>query len=155
MLIIFRIFNLLKKWLDEHWYDFEENANLIDEMKQLIELIQQSNDLFSNSLNKLVAKKTEKVKSSGSMLVFGKPPPQSYAPDMKLLAGATSHLAFLAFHPEEVARQMTLIEHDLFKSIKPWECTGQVRDNRLLSFLYSKRHGQRKTKKRKRRIFLA
>jgi len=27
---------------------------------------------------------------------------------------------------EEVARQLTLIEYDLFKAIKPWECLGQA-----------------------------
>jgi son of sevenless-like protein len=32
----------------------------------------------------------------------------------------------MAFHPEEMARQLTLIEHDLFKSIKPAECVGQA-----------------------------
>jgi hypothetical protein len=109
-------------------------------MRSFVETIQLSNDLFASSLNKILAKKvpkkkkkqfslfsqTENIKTSGSMLVFGKPPPPSFPPDMKLLAGATSHLAFLAFHPEEVARQITLIEHDLFKSIKPWECNGQA-----------------------------
>ncbi len=34
-------------------------------------------------------------------------------------------MTFMAFHPEEVARQLTLIEHELFTAIKPWECIGQ------------------------------
>jgi len=28
---------------------------------------------------------------------------------------------FMDIHPEEMARQITLVEHDLYKSIKPWE----------------------------------
>ncbi len=61
-------------------------------------------------------------------IVFDKPAPPSIEPDVKLLtgnAGRSSHLAILAFHPEEIARQVTLIEHQLFKSIKPWECIAQ------------------------------
>jgi son of sevenless-like protein len=44
---------------------------------------------------------------------------------MSAHSGTASHLIFLAFHPEEIARQITLIESELFNSIKPWECIGQ------------------------------
>lgn len=57
--------------------------------------------------------------------MFTKPAPKPIEPDIKSLSGCDSQLTFLAFHPEEIARQLTLIEFNIFQSIKPSECMGQ------------------------------
>eukprot|EP01096_Ripella_sp_DP13-Kostka_P006829 TRINITY_DN2466_c0_g1_i8.p1 TRINITY_DN2466_c0_g1~~TRINITY_DN2466_c0_g1_i8.p1 ORF type:complete len:953 (-),score=400.95 TRINITY_DN2466_c0_g1_i8:17-2875(-) len=46
-------------------------------------------------------------KTLGTVVVTGKPP------------------SILDFHPQEIARQMSLIEDEFYKSIKPWEFLGQ------------------------------
>lgn len=45
-------------------------------------------------------------------------PPISYAPDIKLLTQSHSNLQVLAFNSEELARQLTLLEFDIYKNIK-------------------------------------
>ena len=51
-------------------------------------------------------------------LSFSEQPPTPYLPDNMSFKGITD------LHPEEVARQITLIEFDLYKAIRPWECLG-------------------------------
>jgi hypothetical protein len=45
-------------------------------------------------------------------------------PHLPKNVGAKS-LSLRDFHPEEIARQLTLIEYSLYKKIKPWECLNQ------------------------------
>lgn len=59
------------------------------------------------------------------VLEFPRNPPDPYEPDTKQMSGLSSEMQFLAFHPEEVARQLTLIEFDIFRSIKAGECLAQ------------------------------
>jgi len=122
-----RVFNVLKKWMEEHWYDWESDSRLIDCLRIFIdENVKKDMEIVATTLTKILSKKLDGTQETG--IAFSKSPPESHEVDIKQLTGTTgnsSHLAFLAFHPEEIARQMTLIEWDLFKSIKPWECIGQ------------------------------
>jgi hypothetical protein len=52
--------------------------------------------------------------------IFSDPPPTPIIPVNVTVLG------LMDIHYEEIARQLTLIESDLYKAIKPWECLGQA-----------------------------
>jgi hypothetical protein len=52
--------------------------------------------------------------------MFGHEPPTPYP--VNVPAG---QMTLMDIHPEELARQLTLIEYELYKKIKPWECLNQ------------------------------
>jgi son of sevenless-like protein len=68
-----------------------------------------------SQLVKIVNKNT--LGEQQKTLIFSQPPPKSYIPVPK----DKDKLSLLDIHPEEFARQITLLEHDLYKAIKPWE----------------------------------
>ena len=43
---------------------------------------------------------------------------------MPLLPPNMTFSSLIELHPEEVARQLTLLEFDLYRAIRPWECLG-------------------------------
>ena len=45
--------------------------------------------------------------------------PRPHIPEVK------RQLTFSDIHPQEIARQLTIIEAKLYRDIKPWECLGQ------------------------------
>lgn len=110
--------------MEDHWEDFDDKImlekvrNFIDQdMRPIME--QAADTLF-----KLITRKLRSITLSNT-IEFPKPPPESYEPDVKLLTGLSSEMHFMAFHPEEIARQLTNIEFEIYKCIKANECLSQ------------------------------
>jgi len=51
---------------------------------------------------------------------FNEAPPKPIVPAQM----PTTGLDLLEIHPEELARQLTLIEYEFYRKIRPWECLG-------------------------------
>jgi len=119
-----RISNVLKKWLEDHWYDFLEDSTLLNDLKSFLDEMKHSGmEASASALHKAIQKKQEgKRKESESS---SKSRPDPIEPDMKLLTSLESTLQILAFNPLEIARQLTLIEFDSYVKIQPRECLGQ------------------------------
>ena len=60
-----------------------------------------------------------------SGIAFANKCPPPYHPDLKQPVVGQPFMLFMNFHIEEIARQLTIIEFDFFKAIRPWECLGQ------------------------------
>ncbi|EPZ33648.1 Guanine-nucleotide dissociation stimulator CDC25 domain-containing protein [Rozella allomycis CSF55] len=103
--------NILKNWMQNHWLDFEGDDQFITETNKVIE---QNNERFVVVSNiepppKPIIPKTLIKKFSGD-------------PTERLKTSLESiNLKLIDIDPLEVARQITLIEHKLFLSIKPYE----------------------------------
>jgi len=67
-----------------------------------------------DAIEKLIVKHTEGEKKK--TIMFSKQPPKSILPTVP-----KDRLQLPDMHPQEIARQMTLMEYDLFSHIKPWE----------------------------------
>lgn len=121
-----RVFNVIKKWIEDHWYDFESNWSLLEDLRNFIEQIMRTcgMETHANHLTKTINRMCEGV-TRETIYVPGQKPPEPHHPDVKQLVGLGSHMMVIAFHPEEVARQLTLIEYELFRNVKPWELIGQ------------------------------
>jgi len=120
-----RVINYLKNWLEKHWKDFtEEPANGARLHEFLMEDMSQSNRTSADQLSKILSRMQQEPEQQRE-IVFSESPPKPILPNMKKNTSSSSNLGLLDFHPEELARQLALIEFNLYKAIKPWEFFNQ------------------------------
>eukprot|EP00698_Gefionella_okellyi_P024082 TRINITY_DN8408_c0_g1_i1.p1 TRINITY_DN8408_c0_g1~~TRINITY_DN8408_c0_g1_i1.p1 ORF type:complete len:626 (+),score=142.47 TRINITY_DN8408_c0_g1_i1:55-1932(+) len=108
-----RVCNVLKRWVTEHWEDFEVDKSLLDRLLQFAHTVIAGAGLnkFAAQLVQLVTKKMNPV-SKGPPVIEGKMP-KPLIP-RALVAGAIN---LLDLHPQELARQLCILEFDLFSMI--------------------------------------
>jgi len=117
-----RVFNVLKHWLNQGFYDFKEDAQLRETLQSFIQN-QMAVDMENpaRSLQKIIETKLTIGEKEYEHVFTGEPPApvliQSITPANKMLIETYS--------PKELARQMTLIEYRLFAAINPSECVSQ------------------------------
>ncbi|KAH3765984.1 Ras guanine nucleotide exchange factor [Pelomyxa schiedti] len=110
-IIRLRIVNILKTWVSLYYEDFAENPTMLQKLSEMLLLFSKTCKAAS-----LVLKVLERQKAALAAPVhLGEPPP----PSILLAKGEPKSL--LDFHPEELARQMSLIEWNIWKRIRPKE----------------------------------
>ena len=107
-----RIINVVKLWLDEHRQALDADSRGHIE-KFITEVIKPDMAGPAATLLKLLKESTE---SKDEQIMFDEKPPKPYLP-MNL----KTKLSILDVHPEEIARQITLIDSALYRKIKPAE----------------------------------
>jgi len=116
-----RVFNVLKNWLLKGFYDFSDNVHV---QKAFINFIATQMEVDMNqAANQLITifdRQMSEAQKIGE-IVFSHPPPKPIVPKV-----FPSEPSALDFHPEELARQLTLIESELYRAIKPWEFLNQA-----------------------------
>eukprot|EP01102_Stenamoeba_stenopodia_P014624 TRINITY_DN4881_c0_g1_i2.p1 TRINITY_DN4881_c0_g1~~TRINITY_DN4881_c0_g1_i2.p1 ORF type:complete len:1169 (+),score=349.70 TRINITY_DN4881_c0_g1_i2:173-3679(+) len=118
-----RVFNVIKTWVSTYYYDFAEDPKLVQQLQEFINntLMTTNMEKAAEQLQKILQRKGSGKDKEEREVVFGKTPPRPFLP-----TNLTGALQLSDLNPEEVARQLTLIEYDLYKAIKPWECLGQA-----------------------------
>lgn len=116
-----RVVNAIKTWLGhKHSYDLEENATMISKIGSFIVEIKESGMIQqAEMLRNLLEKLSQKTNFLPSIA----PPKPILGPNP---IGAPASINLLDIDPQEMARQITLLEYDLFKEILPKECLGQA-----------------------------
>lgn len=114
-----RVWYVLKIWTEQHFYDFEEDPQLIKDYDKFLDntMMPDMNKL-SGQLKKILNKKLENRPDSLTAIQNMKAPP-SIIPEKESIS------IVLEIDPLEIARQLTLIEYDLYNKIMPKECLGQ------------------------------
>eukprot|EP01127_Copromyxa_protea_P000196 TRINITY_DN10185_c0_g1_i1.p1 TRINITY_DN10185_c0_g1~~TRINITY_DN10185_c0_g1_i1.p1 ORF type:complete len:1047 (-),score=228.31 TRINITY_DN10185_c0_g1_i1:56-2896(-) len=110
--IFLRVVNVLKSWITNHFYHFQEDPALKEKLLGFINgKLHATLPNSASSLNALIAKQTvaEAPKCTN-------PVPEPIIP-MNTITGENAQLTDL--DPHEVARQLCLISSDLFCKIKP------------------------------------
>eukprot|EP00005_Dracoamoeba_jomungandri_P013821 CAMPEP_0174269374 /NCGR_PEP_ID=MMETSP0439-20130205/40767_1 /TAXON_ID=0 /ORGANISM="Stereomyxa ramosa, Strain Chinc5" /LENGTH=1270 /DNA_ID=CAMNT_0015358109 /DNA_START=6 /DNA_END=3818 /DNA_ORIENTATION=+ len=118
-----RVFKVLKTWVSTHFYDFSESEELFKRLKDFI-----SNTMAPASptmkraaaqLSGHIEKQLQGSKAHQVQFSREKPPP--------ITTGINGNkFEFIELDSIEIARQLTLIEYQLYKSIRPKECVGQA-----------------------------
>ena len=113
-----RVCQLLKTWVQKHFYDFENNQELQEKFLEFVTNTIQSTHSIGKNLEDILRKKVA-GESQNFKITESAPKPIIKS---KLLNAVNIQITDI--HPLEFARQLTIIEWNIYKSIHPSECTG-------------------------------
>jgi son of sevenless len=119
-----RVCAVLKNWMEEHFSDFEENPQLCVRLQELLdEMVVFSASKLSRqlarALRRLLLRQGKKDRSG---FIRNMPHP---APIMDEKIDASAPVVIQNVHPLEIARQLTLLDFDIFSKIAPRECLNK------------------------------
>ncbi|KAK3864097.1 hypothetical protein Pcinc_023177, partial [Petrolisthes cinctipes] len=135
----FRVLNVLRHWVDYHFYDFERDRALLDHLNSFLENVKgKSMKKWVESITKVIARRCNEERREITFSLNRSPPlPKTNIPlerkdweaILPITAGGTDPTPdlvrpLLMLHPIEVARQLTLLEFDLYRRVKPSELVG-------------------------------
>ncbi|KAJ3321217.1 hypothetical protein HDU76_000130 [Blyttiomyces sp. JEL0837] len=121
---LLRIVNTVKMWMDNFWVDFEEDKSLLSDINELID--QLDDDRLKTILQNVITRKLQGPEPTRPATVTNNAPkpvlPRQLLKRTSVDFGSKNSedvkLRFLDLDPLEIARQMTLIEADLFSKLK-------------------------------------
>lgn len=118
-----RVVNFLRKWIELCFVDFTEE--IIEMVFQFCEQLRTNGSTPLATLidNALASKLAGLAKRKNTQ--FKQPPPASIMPKKPAAAGGYAAYELLDVDPVELARQLTLIDYDLFGQIRPAELLNQ------------------------------
>ncbi|EKE37567.1 hypothetical protein ENUP19_0248G0097 [Entamoeba nuttalli] len=112
-----KIMNFVRTWMKNAWKDFEAKEELIDKLQQLLDRFNQFNPKMSKILQKQLELHIAHVENKRDELD---------SPMIKIneLEKNPKYVNVLQFHPHEFARQITLMQNDLFRKVPYFELLG-------------------------------
>lgn len=130
-LVRLRVVNIMKKWLEEYWYEdcsAKSIQSLLMSMLAFAEQLQAQNNPGHDKIMKLVEAKLNQDNSSRRRMVQNSQVP----PPIPILPRNLKRMKILDVDPLELSRQLTLREFKLFERITPFEClTRRIRKSKI------------------------
>ncbi|CAI5764878.1 son of sevenless homolog 2 isoform X1 [Podarcis lilfordi] len=119
-----RILNVFRHWVEHHYYDFERDQELLDKLETFISTVRgKSMKKWVESIVKIIRRKKQAHANGISHnITFESPPP----PIEWHISRQFETFDLMTLHPIEIARQLTLLESDLYRAVQPSELVGSV-----------------------------
>ncbi|XP_077999337.1 son of sevenless homolog 2-like [Glandiceps talaboti] len=127
-----RVLNVFRHWVDQHFYDFERDPQLLQRLKEFLCNVKgKGMRKWVESINKTVERRLNTDQGQPEITFAQTPPPFEHH-----LARSPEEFDLMTLHPIEIARQLTLLESDLYRAVRPSElvgCTWTKKDKHILS----------------------
>uniref|UniRef100_A0A6Q2XD94 Son of sevenless homolog 2 (Drosophila) n=1 Tax=Esox lucius TaxID=8010 RepID=A0A6Q2XD94_ESOLU len=122
-----RVLNVFRQWVEHHFYDFENDPELRCRLEEyitgIIQLRGKSMRKWVESINKIIKRKIQTQSNGVSHnITFESPPP----PIEWHISRQIDTFDLMTLHPIEIARQLTLLESELYRAVRPSELVGSV-----------------------------
>eukprot|EP00794_Sanderia_malayensis_P019912 gene19912-21859_t len=118
-----RVLNVVRQWVDQHFYDFERDTELLRKLEDFFSRIRRSTAVkkWVRSIDKMIQRRKEALLFSPEHSFSHPTPPVEWH-----LTQDPDKFDILTLHPLEIGRQITLLESEMFRSIKPSELVGSA-----------------------------
>uniref|UniRef100_A0A8C0CEZ4 SOS Ras/Rho guanine nucleotide exchange factor 2 n=1 Tax=Balaenoptera musculus TaxID=9771 RepID=A0A8C0CEZ4_BALMU len=121
-----RILNVFRHWVEHHFYDFERDLELLERLESFISSVRgKAMKKWVESIAKIIKRKKQaQANGISHNITFESPPPPIEWHISRL--GQFETFDLMTLHPIEIARQLTLLESDLYRKVQPSELVGSV-----------------------------
>uniref|UniRef100_A0ABK0M1M3 SOS Ras/Rho guanine nucleotide exchange factor 2 n=3 Tax=Rattus norvegicus TaxID=10116 RepID=A0ABK0M1M3_RAT len=121
-----RVLNVFRHWVEHHFYDFERDLELLERLEAFISSVRgKAMKKWVESIAKIIKRKKQAQANGVSHnITFESPPPPVEWHISR--AGQSETFDLMTLHPIEIARQLTLLESDLYRRVQPSELVGSV-----------------------------
>ncbi|EGG18190.1 RasGEF domain-containing protein [Cavenderia fasciculata] len=114
-----RVCSIIKMWIDKHFHDFDKSPKLLDELENFVTgpLCEDGMEKIAQNIQRTIQRRL--AGEQKDIIIHGRIPP-AIIPNLKNEQIPT----LFVFDDLEIARQLTLIEHESYSLIKPYECVN-------------------------------
>ncbi|KAH0622821.1 hypothetical protein JD844_025535 [Phrynosoma platyrhinos] len=121
-----RVLNVCRHWVEHHFYDFERDVDLLQRLEEFIGTVRgKAMKKWVESITKIIHRKkqAQAIGPSHNITFESSPPPTEWHISKP---GHIETFDLLTLHPIEIARQLTLLESELYRAVQPSELVGSV-----------------------------
>ncbi|KAM4693672.1 son of sevenless homolog 1 isoform 2-T2 [Discoglossus pictus] len=119
-----RVLNVCRHWVEHHFYDFERDEDLLVRLEEFIGTVRgKAMKKWVESITKIIQRKKQaQANGQSHNITF-----ESLPPSIEWhLSRNIETFDLLTLHPIEIARQLTLLESDLYRAVQSSELVGSV-----------------------------
>eukprot|EP01127_Copromyxa_protea_P018071 TRINITY_DN5606_c0_g1_i1.p1 TRINITY_DN5606_c0_g1~~TRINITY_DN5606_c0_g1_i1.p1 ORF type:complete len:650 (+),score=141.22 TRINITY_DN5606_c0_g1_i1:1375-3324(+) len=117
--VLLRMFNVLRTWVTRYWQDFSSDPVTVELTQQFLREVIATAEVKTVTVAQGVISAIEKgLQNMNKIRARNDLLKKCIMPQDPL------HTSLLDFHPEEIARQITLREWEIWSNLKPWEFLG-------------------------------